>query len=135
MKIEKDSVRILGGVMAGRTTGGPIAFLVDNLDHRKWKGKAVDPMTAPRPGHADLTGAVKYGFDDLRPSLERASARETTMRVAVGAVCKHFLAQFGILIGGFVRSQTRQPRRKSGRALRKSFTARTPWAGSSSWPP
>ncbi len=104
MKIEKDSVRILGGVMAGRTTGGPIAFLVDNLDHRKWKGKAVDPMTAPRPGHADLTGAVKYGFDDLRPSLERASARETTMRVAVGAVCKHFLAQFGILIGGFVRS-------------------------------
>ncbi|HLO14412.1 MAG TPA: chorismate synthase, partial [Anaerolineales bacterium] len=58
--------------------------------------------TTPRPGHADLTGAVKYGFKDLRPALERASARETTMRVAVGAVCKHFLAQFGIVVGGYV---------------------------------
>jgi chorismate synthase len=70
----------------------------------KWKGKPIEPMTAPRPGHADLTGAVKYGYRDLRPALERASARETTMRVAVGAVCKHFLAQFGILIGGYVLS-------------------------------
>jgi chorismate synthase len=70
----------------------------------KWKGKAIDPMTAPRPGHADLTGAVKYGYQDLRPALERASARETTMRVAVGAVCKHFLAQFGIVVGGYVSS-------------------------------
>jgi len=61
-------------------------------------------MTAPRPGHADLTGAVKYGYKDLRPALERASARETTMRVATGAVCKHFLAQFGILVGGYVSS-------------------------------
>src|SRR5215211_59499 len=61
-------------------------------------------MTAPRPGHADLTGAVKYGYKDLRPALERASARETTMRVAAGAVCKHFLAQFGILVGGYVSS-------------------------------
>ena len=61
-------------------------------------------MTAPRPGHADLTGAVKYGYRDLRPALERASARETTMRVAVGAVCKHFLAQFGIIVGGYVSS-------------------------------
>jgi chorismate synthase len=61
-------------------------------------------MTAPRPGHADLTGAVKYGYKDLRPALERASARETTMRVAVGAVCKHFLAQFGVIVGGYVAS-------------------------------
>jgi chorismate synthase len=61
-------------------------------------------MTAPRPGHADLTGAVKYGYKDLRPALERASARETTMRVAAGAVCKHFLAQFGIVVGGYVAS-------------------------------
>jgi chorismate synthase len=61
-------------------------------------------MTAPRPGHADLTGAVKYGYKDLRPALERASARETTMRVAAGAVCKHFLAQFGIIVGGYVSS-------------------------------
>jgi len=104
MKIEKDTVQILGGVMAGETTGAPIAVLVQNDDHVKWKGKAIEPMTAPRPGHADLTGAVKYGYKDLRPALERASARETTMRVAVGAVCKHFLAQFGIVVGGYVFS-------------------------------
>jgi len=104
MKIEKDTVQILGGVMAGMTTGGPIALLVENADHVKWKGKPIEPMTAPRPGHADLTGAVKYGYRDLRPALERASARETTMRVAAGAVCKHFLAQFAILVGGYVAS-------------------------------
>src|SRR5512138_2129961 len=102
MKIEKDTVQILGGVMAGETTGAPLALLVQNDDHAKWKGKAIEPMTAPRPGHADLTGAVKYGYKDLRPALERASARETTMRVAVGAVCKHFLAQFGVVVGGYV---------------------------------
>jgi chorismate synthase len=79
-------------------------LLVENADHIKWKGKAIEPMTAPRPGHADLTGAVKYGYKDLRPALERASARETTMRVAVGAICKHFLAQFGITVGGYVTS-------------------------------
>jgi chorismate synthase len=104
MKIEKDTVQILGGVMAGETTGAPIALLVQNMDHIKWKGKAIEPMTSPRPGHADLTGAVKYGYKDMRPALERASARETTMRVAVGAVCKHFLSQFGILVGGYVSS-------------------------------
>jgi len=104
MKIEKDSVQILGGVMAGKTTGAPIALLVENADHVKWKGKPIEPMTAPRPGHADLTGAVKYGYSDLRPALERASARETTMRVAVGAVCKHFLAQFEMIVGGYVAS-------------------------------
>src|SRR5215210_5531207 len=104
MKIEKDTVQILGGVMAGETTGAPIALLVQNDDHIKWKGKAVEPMTAPRPGHADLTGVVKYGYKDLRPALERASARETTLRVATGAVCKHFLAQFGIMVGGYVSS-------------------------------
>src|SRR5512146_2760921 len=103
-KIEKDSVQILGGVMGGETTGAPIALLVQNDDHVKWKDKAIEPMTAPRPGHADLTGAVKYGYSDLRPALERASARETTMRVAVGAVCKHFLVQFGIRVGGYVSS-------------------------------
>ena len=104
MKIEKDAVQIVGGVMAGETTGAPIALLVQNVDHVKWKGKAIEPMTSPRPGHADLTGAVKYGYQDLRPALERASARETTMRVAVGAVCKHFLSQFGIIVGGYVSS-------------------------------
>lgn len=104
MKIEKDTVQILGGVMGNETTGAPIALLVQNDDHVKWKGKAIEPMTAPRPGHADLTGAVKYGYKDLRPALERASARETTMRVAAGAVCKHFLSQFGIVVGGYVAS-------------------------------
>lgn len=104
MKIEKDSVQILGGVLAGISTGAPIALLVSNIDHEKWKGKFIEPMTAPRPGHADLTGAVKYGFRDLRPALERASARETVMRVAVGAICKHFLTQFAIVVGGYVAS-------------------------------
>ena len=104
MKIERDTAQILGGVMAGETTGAPIAMLVENADHIKWKGKAIEPMTSPRPGHADLTGAVKFGYKDLRPALERASARETTMRVAVGAVCKHFLAQFNIIVGGYVSS-------------------------------
>jgi chorismate synthase len=104
MKIERDNVRVLSGVMAGETTGAPIAMLVENADHAKWKGKVIEPMTAPRPGHADLTGAVKYGYGDLRPALERASARETTMRVAVGAICKHFLSRFGIIVGGYVRS-------------------------------
>jgi len=104
MKIETDTVQITSGVMAGETTGAPIALIVQNDDHVKWKGKAVGPMTAARPGHADLTGAVKYGYKDLRPSLERASARETTMRVAAGAVCNHFLNQFGIIVGGYVSS-------------------------------
>lgn len=104
MKIEKDTVQILGGVMADETTGAPIAMLVQNADHIKWKGKAIEPMTAPRPGHADLTGAAKYGYKDLRPALERASARETAMRVAAGAVCKHFLSQFGIIVAGYVKS-------------------------------
>lgn len=104
MKIETDTVRILGGVMAGKTTGAPLALLVENADHANWKGKAVEAMVLPRPGHADLTGAVKYGYRDLRPSLERASARESTMRVAAGAVCKHFLAQFGIMVRGYVQA-------------------------------
>jgi chorismate synthase len=90
--------------MEGKTIGMPISLLVENLNHKQWKEKETPPMTAPRPGHADLTGAVKYGYNDLRPSLERASARETTMRVAVGAICKTFLAEFGIIVGGYVRS-------------------------------
>ena len=102
MKLEKDTVRIMAGVMDGRTTGAPLALQVANDDHVKWRGKAVEPMTAPRPGHADLTGAVKYALDDLRPTLERSSARETAARVAVGALCKHFLSQFGIVVGGYV---------------------------------
>jgi len=103
MKIESDKARILAGVMAGRTTGAPLGLLIENQDHARWAGVEAPPMTVPRPGHADLTGAVKYGYDDLRLSLERASARETAARVAVGAVCRHFLTSFGIQIGGYVR--------------------------------
>lgn len=102
MKLENDRVRILGGVMEGRTTGAPLALQVENSDHARWKGKAVPPFTTPRPGHADLAGALKYGYSDLRPALERASARETAARVAVGAVCRALLAEFGIQVGGYV---------------------------------
>jgi len=102
MKIERDHARITAGVMAGRTTGGPIALVIDNRDHANWANKDVAPMTVPRPGHADLTGAVKYGYRDLRLSLERASARETAMRVALGACCRALLAEFGIVVGGYV---------------------------------
>lgn len=102
MKIEKDEVEILGGVMAGVTIGAPIGLLIRNLDHAKWKGRAIEPMTIPRPGHSDLTGALKYGYGDLRFALERASARETAPRVAAGAVCRIFLRAFGVRIGSYV---------------------------------
>lgn len=104
MKIEKDEVRITAGVMNGLTTGGPIALHVTNLDYPKWREREIEPLTVPRPGHADLTGAVKYGYRELRLALERASARETTMRVAVGAICKQLLQAFNIQIGSYVVS-------------------------------
>ena len=102
MKIEKDQARILSGVMAGQTTGAPIALWIENADHVRWKGKEIAALTTPRPGHADLTGALKYGYRDLRPALERASARETALRVAIGAICKSLLAGFEITVGGYV---------------------------------
>ena len=102
MAIERDRARILSGVLEGRTTGAPIALLIENRDHAKWQGRAVAPFTTPRPGHVDLAAALKYGYTDLRPGLERASARETAARVAVGAICKHLLAQFGIRVQGYV---------------------------------
>ena len=104
MKLETDTARILGGVMEGRTTGAPLALLIENSDHARWKGKSVQAFPTPRPGHADLTGALKYGYSDLRPALERASARETAARVAVGAACRALLAEFGIRVGGYVVS-------------------------------
>ncbi len=102
MKIEQDTARILGGVMAGQTTGAPIALLIENRDFAKWREREIEPMTTPRPGHADLTGAVKYGYRDLRLALERASARETAARVAVGAICKALLGQFGVRVASYV---------------------------------
>lgn len=104
MKLENDRVRILSGSMAGVSTGAPIAILIENENHAKWKGKEIAAFSTPRPGHADLTGAVKYGYSDLRPALERASARETAARTAVGALCKSLLANFSIQIGGYVCS-------------------------------
>lgn len=104
MKLERDHGQIMGGVMAGKTTGAPLAVQIENLDHAKWRGKAVEAFTIPRPGHVDLAGTIKYGYEDIRPALERASARETAARVAVGAVCKHLLRQFNIQVGGYVVS-------------------------------
>ncbi|MGD8857498.1 MAG: chorismate synthase, partial [Chloroflexota bacterium] len=77
MKIERDQAQITAGFMNGQTTGGPIAIRIQNLDYAKWRERDIPPMTIPRPGHADLTGAVKYGYRELRLALERASARET----------------------------------------------------------
>lgn len=110
MKFEQDAVRILGGVRHGLSLGGPIAIEVQNSEWPKWdqvmSADPVDaeqiaelarnaPLTRPRPGHADLAGMQKYGFDDARPVLERASARETAARVALGAVARAFLQQVG----------------------------------------
>ncbi len=102
MKLEQDRVQILSGLMEGHTTGAPLALKLENQDHARWQGRPQPAMTVPRPGHADLAGALKYGFTDLRPSLERASARETAARVAVGAACRALLEQFNIRLGGYV---------------------------------
>ncbi|MCQ1947134.1 chorismate synthase [Arthrobacter sp. zg-Y1116] len=111
MKFEQDAVRILGGVRHGKTQGGPVAIEIGNTEWPKWEqvmaADPVDPavladsarnapLTRPRPGHADFTGMQKYGFDEARPVLERASARETATRVALGAVASAFLKQLGI---------------------------------------
>ncbi|GIV81214.1 MAG: hypothetical protein KatS3mg051_0568 [Anaerolineae bacterium] len=74
MQIERDQARITGGVMNGHTTGGPIALVIENRDWKNWAERDIPPMSTPRPGHADLTGALKYGYRDLRLALERASA-------------------------------------------------------------
>ncbi len=102
MKIEKDTLQITAGIMAGQTTGGPIAIRIPNLDYEKWSDREISPLTIPRPGHADLTGAIKYGYRELRLSLERASARETAARVAVGAICKQLLLALGVTLGSYV---------------------------------
>lgn len=102
MRIENDRIEILGGVVNGRTIGAPVALKIENLDYANWKNKTVPPQTIPRPGHADLAGAIKYGFDDLRLVAERASARETAMRVACGALARTLLGEFGIVVGSHV---------------------------------
>lgn len=115
MQIETDRAQILSGVRHGKTTGAPIALVVENKDWKHWQkimGSAPitkeeeenmkRQITKPRPGHADLNGAIKYNHRDMRNVLERSSARETTVRVAVGAVAKRLLAEFGIKVAGHV---------------------------------
>jgi chorismate synthase len=101
MKLEEDRLDILGGIRHGRTMGSPVALVIHNTEWPKWQqvmavgeedAVAEDPaLTRPRPGHADLAGMQKFGFDEARPILERASARETAARVSIGTVCKAFL--------------------------------------------
>jgi chorismate synthase len=106
MKIERDAAEILSGVRHGRTLGSPITLRIENRDWANWQDRMgaeppatpPEPVTRVRPGHADLTGALKYGHDDVRDVIERASSRETAARVAVGAVCAQFLAAFGVQI-------------------------------------
>ena len=113
MKIERDRVHFTSGVRHGKTLGSPITMVVQNLDWENWRQvMAVGPLvekpvpdrslTSPRPGHADLAGALKYGHEDLRNVLERSSARETAARVAVGALTRRLLDEFGIAIVGHV---------------------------------
>ncbi len=111
MMIESDSVQILSGVRWGATLGSPVCLLIENKDWPNWeKGMSIDeadagsidPVLRPRPGHADLAGALKYDHDDVRNVLERSSARETAMRVALGAVAKAFLAEIGIRVYSYV---------------------------------
>ncbi len=113
MKIESDRVEFLSGLRFGKTLGSPISMVIWNKDWENWQEKmayegeqpeSVVPFVRPRPGHADLAGGIKYNQRDLRNILERASARETASRVAVGAVCKRFLEEFGIKIGSYVLS-------------------------------
>jgi chorismate synthase len=110
-QLERDAVEILAGLRHGRTLGTPLAFLVRNLDHRNWswgmspwtpdsepEGKGTRPVTVPRPGHADLAGALKFGLSDVRDVLERASARQTAVTVAAGAVAKALLGEIGVAL-------------------------------------
>ncbi|AST56439.1 chorismate synthase [Thermoanaerobacterium thermosaccharolyticum] len=96
MEIEKDTVHILGGVRNNLTIGAPLCMIIKNRDYENWKDRDIPVITRPRPGHADLSGAIKYNQRDMRNILERASARETAARVSVGAVAKLLLKNFGI---------------------------------------
>jgi len=114
-QIETDRVEVLAGLRHGRTLGTPLALVVQNRDHKNWtwgmspwppegepSGKGTKPVTVPRPGHADLAGALKYGLEDVRDALERASARHTAVAVAAGAVAKALLKEIGVEVAGSV---------------------------------
>jgi chorismate synthase len=100
--IERDEVQFWGGVENGITTGGPIVMQIANRDYANFIKKEHPRLTAPRPGHADLVGAIKYGYTDMRTALERSSARETAARTAAGALAKQLLRQFGVRVGSIV---------------------------------
>jgi chorismate synthase len=112
MKIEKDAVRFVSGIRHGKTLGSPITMQIDNLDWVNWQERMsaapvdtpIEPVTRIRPGHADFTGAMKYGHDDIRNVIERSSSRETAARVAVGGLCRQLLSSFGISIHSHVLS-------------------------------
>jgi chorismate synthase len=117
-KLEQDEVEVIAGLRHGRTLGTPLALVVRNRDHTNWawgmspwppegepEGKGTKPVTLPRPGHADLAGAQKFGLDDVREALERASARQTAVSVAAGAVAKALIAEIRITVRGEARAQ------------------------------
>jgi chorismate synthase len=114
-KMEHDEVEILAGLRHGTTLGSPVAIVIRNRDHENWlsgmspwpiteepRGKGTKPVTLPRPGHADLAGALKFGHDDVRNTLERASARQTAVHVAAGSIAKALLAEIGVAVSGRV---------------------------------
>ena len=130
-QIEQDRVEILAGLRHGRTLGTPLALVVGNADHKNWawgmspwppegepSGKGKEPVTLPRPGHADLAGALKYGLDDVRDALERASARHTAVIVAAGAVAKALLAAIGMTVEGRAVTEDLEQRIDDARADR-----------------
>jgi chorismate synthase len=130
-KIETDRVEVLAGLRHGRTLGTPLALVVANRDHANWEwgmnpwppegeaeGKGTKPVTLPRPGHADLAGSLKYGLSDARDALERASARQTAVAVAAGAVAKTLLAEIGIEVEGRVTGEDLEARIDAARAER-----------------
>jgi chorismate synthase len=130
-RIETDEVEVLTGLRHGRTLGTPLALVVRNRDHVNWawgmspwppegepSGKGTRPVTVPRPGHADLGGALKYGLDDVRDALERASARHTAVHVAAGAVAKALVYELGVVIEGSVVGDDLEPRIDAARADR-----------------
>src|SRR5437764_14670177 len=122
-QIETDEVEVLAGLRHGRTLGTPLALVVGNRDHKNWlwgmspwppegepEGKGTKPVTLPRPGHADLAGAQKYGLADVRDALERASARHTAVYVAAGAVAKALLATIDVEVSGAAHDEEERQR-------------------------
>jgi len=128
-QIESDRVEVLAGLRHGRTLGTPLALVVRNADHENWawgmspwppegdpEGKGTKPVTLPRPGHADLPGALKFGLKDTRDALERASARQTAVAVVAGAVAKALLGEIGVAVAGRVLTEDLERRIDEARA-------------------